>query len=127
MLFGGANVFTKALTRTEGAMTILFWMFFLQLLMAGAAVSTSGIYLPHGHYWLWVVAIGLTGLAAHYCTVRSLSLADAGLVTPFHYLRVPLIAWLGWLIYDETVDIWLWIGAAVIFAGTMVNVRGERR
>tara|TARA_B100001123_G_scaffold280126_1_gene312079 strand:- start:266 stop:1120 length:855 start_codon:yes stop_codon:yes gene_type:complete len=127
VLFGGANVFTKALTRTEGAMTILFWMFFLQLLMAGAAVSTSGIYLPHGHYWLWVVAIGLTGLAAHYCTARSLSLADAGLVTPFHYLRVPLIAWLGWLIYDETVDIWLWIGAAVIFAGTMVNVRGERR
>ena len=94
VLFGGANVFTKALTRAEGAMTILFWMFFLQLLMAGAAVSTAGIYLPHGHYWLWVVAIGLTGLAAHYCTARSLSLADAGLVTPFHYLRVPLIAWL---------------------------------
>jgi drug/metabolite transporter (DMT)-like permease len=126
MLFGGANVFTKALTRTEGPMTILFWMFLVQLLMASVAISSYGIFLPHGHYWLWVIAIGLTGLAAHYCTACSLSLADAGLVTPLHYLRVPLIAWLGWLIYDETADIWLWIGAGIIFAGTMVNVRGEK-
>ena len=48
-------------------------------------------------------------------------------MTPLHYLRVPLIAWLGWLIYDETVDIWLWVGAMIIFAGTMVNVRGEKK
>jgi drug/metabolite transporter (DMT)-like permease len=126
-LFGVANVFTKALTRTEGPMTILFWLFLLQLLIASAAVSPFGVFLPHGHYWLWVVAIGFTGLAAQYCTARSLSLADAGLVTPLHYLRVPLIAWLGWLIYDETVDIWLWAGAMIIFAGTMVNVRGEKK
>ena len=127
VLFGGANVFTKALTRTEGPMTILFWMFLVQLLLAGAAVTVPGIFLPHGVYWFWTVAIGLTGLAAHYCTARSLSLADAGLVIPLHYLRVPLIAWLGWLLYDETVDIWLWIGAVIIFAGTMVNVRGEKK
>ena len=44
-----------------------------------------------------------------------------------HYLRVPLIAWLGWMIYGETAEIWLWIGAAVIFAGTMINVRAESR
>ncbi len=73
------------------------------------------------------MAVGLTGIAAHYCMARSLSLADAVLVTPLHYLRVPLIAWLGWLIYDETVDLWLWIGAAVIFAGTMITVRGGRK
>lgn len=126
VLFGGANVFTKALTRTESAMTILFWMFLLQLL-ASALAAAHSIFLPPVELLPWVIAVGLTGLAAHYCTARSLSLADAGLVTPLHYLRVPLIAWLGWLLYDETADFWLWIGAAIIFTGTMVNVRGERK
>ncbi len=125
ILFAAANVSTKALTRTEGPLTILFWMFLLQLI-ASAIVGVHGIFLPEPIYWLWIVAVGLTGIAAHYCTARSLSLADASLVLPMHYLRVPLIAWLGWLIYDETPEIWLWVGAAVIFAGTMVNVRGER-
>jgi drug/metabolite transporter (DMT)-like permease len=126
VLFGGANVFTKALTHTEGPMTILFWMFFLQL-PASALAGAHGIFLPPAAFWPWIVAVGLTGIAAHYCMARSLSLADAVLVTPLHYLRVPLIAWLGWLIYDETVDLWLWIGAAVIFAGTMITVRGGRK
>ena len=125
-LFAAANVSTKALTRTEGPLTILFWMFLLQLI-ASAIVGAHGIFLPEPVYWLWIAAIGLTGIAAHYCTARSLSLADASLVLPMHYLRVPLIAWLGWLIYGETAEIWLWVGAVVIFAGTMVNVRGESR
>ncbi len=126
ILFAAANVATKALTRTEGPLTILFWMF-LQQLIAGATVGAHEIFLPEPVYWLWIVAVGFTGIAAHYCTARSLSLADATLVLPMHYLRVPLIAWLGWLIYDETVDLWLWIGAAVIFTGTMITVRGERK
>jgi drug/metabolite transporter (DMT)-like permease len=126
ILFAASNVATKALTRTDGPLTILFWMFTLQLI-ASAAVGASDIFLPEGLYALWVVAVGLTGIGAHYCTARSLALADASLVIPMHYLRVPLIAWLGWLIYGETAEIWLWIGAAVIFAGTMINVRGESR
>lgn len=124
--FAAANVATKALTRTETPLTILFWMFLLQL--AASAVATAhDIFLPPPDMWVWAVGVGLTGIAAHYCTARSLTLADAGLVIPLHYLRVPLIAWLGWLFYDETVEIWLWVGAAIIFAGTMITVRGDRK
>ena len=39
---------------------------------------------------------------------------------------VALIAGLGWLIYDEGVDAWLWLGGLVIFLGAMINLRGER-
>lgn len=124
--FASANVATKALTRTDGPLTILFWMFLLQL-SASAAVAAPGIFMPPAEMWIWIAAVGLTGISAHYCTARSLALADASLVIPLHYIRVPLIAALGWLLYDETVEIWLWIGAAIIFAGTMITVRGDRR
>ncbi len=124
--FAAANVATKALTRTEGPLTILFWMFLLQLL-ASAVFAVPTIFVPPAIMWTWIVAVGLTGIAAHYCTARSLTLADAGLVIPLHYIRVPLIAWLGWVLYDETVDIWLGIGAVVIFIGTMITVRAGNK
>ena len=112
--FGAANVATKSLTRTEGPLTILFWMFLLQLI-ASAVVAVPTIFAPEPAMWGWVLIVGLSGIAAHYCTARSLTLADAGLVIPLHYLRVPLVAWLGWWLYDETVDAWLWFGAAHCF------------
>jgi drug/metabolite transporter (DMT)-like permease len=124
--FAAANVATKALTRTEGPLTILFWMFLLQLLVS-AVFAVPTIFMPPAIMWTWIVAVGLTGIAAHYCTARSLTLADAGLVIPLHYIRVPLIAWLGWVLYDETVDIWLGIGAVVIFIGTMITVRAGKK
>jgi drug/metabolite transporter (DMT)-like permease len=124
--FASANVATKALTRTDSPLTILFWMFLLQL-VASAVFALPTMFVPPQAMWPWVAAVGLTGIAAHYCTARSLALADAGLVIPLHYLRVPLIAWLGWLLYDETVDIWLGVGAFVIFVGTMITVRAGKR
>lgn len=123
--FGAANVATKRLTETETPLTILFWMFLIQLL-ASAGPALPGLTLPGSALWPAVLAVGLTGLSAHYCTARSLALAEAGLVIPMHFLRLPLIAWLGWMLYGETVDPWLWVGAVVIFVGTFINVRGTR-
>jgi drug/metabolite transporter (DMT)-like permease len=124
--FAAANIATKVLTRTDSALTIVFWMFAIQLAIS-IGPALPGMALPEAEQWLWVVAVGLTGIAAHYCTARALGLAESGVVIPLHYLRVPLIAWLGWLIYDEQVDAWLWLGGLVIFIGAMVNLRGEKR
>jgi len=124
--FAAANIATKVLTRTDGALTIVFWMFAIQLAMS-VGPALPGLTMPEAAHWPWVAAVGVAGIVAHYCTARALTLADSGVVIPLHYLRVPLIAWLGWLIYDERVDIWLWIGGLVIFIGVMVNLRGERR
>ncbi len=124
--FAAANVATKALTRTESALTIVFWMFAIQLAIS-IGPALPGLTMPAPALWPWVAAVGATGIAAHYCTARALTLADSGLVMPLHYLRVPLIAWLGWLIYDERVDSWLWLGGLVIFVSAMANLRGERR
>jgi ABC-type nickel/cobalt efflux system permease component RcnA len=38
------------------------------------------------------------------------------------FLRVPLTALAGWLIYDEGVNIWLALGSTLILAGNAVNL-----
>ena len=35
-----------------------------------------------------ILALGLTGVAAHYCLARSMALADASIVIPMEFLRL---------------------------------------
>ena len=59
----------------------------------------------------WILAIGAGSFAAHYSMTRAMKLADATVVVPIDFIRLPLIAV---------------VGAAVIFAGTYYSLRRER-
>ena len=81
---------------------------------------------PQVHHWPWLLLVGVTGLSAHYCMVRALALADASLVIPMDLLRLPLIAFIGFLVYNEQVDWYLGVGAGLIVASNMMNLLWER-
>jgi uncharacterized membrane protein len=55
-----------------------------------------------------------------------MKLGDATLVVPIDFLRLPLIAVVGALAYDEPVEAAVFIGAAVIFAGGYYSLMRER-
>jgi drug/metabolite transporter (DMT)-like permease len=71
--------------------------------------------------------VGVSAVSAHFCLTRALSLADASVVVPMDFLRIPLIAVVGFLVFGEAIDGWVIVGAAVIFAGLYYNVRREHR
>jgi drug/metabolite transporter (DMT)-like permease len=48
-------------------------------------------------------------------------------VVPLDFLRIPLIAWIGWWLYGETLDIFVFAGALTIIAGVAWNLRAETR
>ncbi|MEM7224994.1 MAG: DMT family transporter [Pseudomonadota bacterium] len=124
--FGLTTVITKWLTRTESALTILFYMTLMQMLF-GLAISVfdwAPVALDH---WPWLVLLAITGLSAHYCIVRALGCADATIVMPMDFLRLPLIAVLGFLVYAEPLDPVTLIGAVLIFAGNYYSIRRESR
>jgi drug/metabolite transporter (DMT)-like permease len=49
--------------------------------------------------------------------------ADATIVVPMDFLRVPLTALAGWLIYAERMDLLTVLGAAMILGGNLLNLR----
>jgi drug/metabolite transporter (DMT)-like permease len=116
----------KQLTRTERAITILFWLSLFQGLYA-TALTFGRLTWPDPVTWGWLTVVSLSGLAAHYCIARAFALADATIVTPMDYLRVPLIAIVGWLVYAEALDPFVLLGGAVIAAANIVNLLAERR
>lgn len=130
--FAGSAIFTRILTRTNSALTILVWMTTMQaglsLLFAGADLSIA---LPQGRGWLWVSVIAAGGLLAHFCLTRALALAPAAVVMPLDFARLPLVAVIGMMLYGEPLDPWVFIGAALIFSANYVNIaleaRAERR
>jgi len=125
--FAGSALVTKRLTRVATITCILFWLAVIQCLLGfGFAAWDGAVALPPPALWPWVVTIGLAGLIAHFSLTRALSLAPATIVTPIDFLRLPLIGIVGMALYGEALDLWVFLGGAVIFLGNWVNLRPAR-
>ncbi len=126
--FAGSIMFTKRLTRTETLTCILFWMTLSQSLFGLICAGFDGdIALPSLSSLPWLVVIACGGLMAHFCLTTALSMAPATLVSPVDFIRLPLIAIIGLLVYDEPVDIFVILGAVVIFGANYLNMWSETR
>lgn len=117
---------TKSLSATDAPLTILFYMTVMQLPF-GLVPSVLDWRLPSLEMMPWVVLVGITAMTAHYCMTRAFKLADATVVVPMDFLRLPLIMVVGFIVYQESVDIWVLAGAVVMFSGNLINVRAEQK
>ena len=126
--FAGSIVFTKLLTRTETILGILFWLTLMQAVMGVVATLWDGdLAWPSAAAWPWVVLVGLAGLAAHTCLTNALAVAPASVVVPMDFLRLPAIAVVGMLFYNEPLDALVLFGALLIFGGNYLNILMESR
>jgi drug/metabolite transporter (DMT)-like permease len=46
-------------------------------------------------------------------------------VVPLDFMRIPLIAMVGWAFYGEKLDIFVLFGAMIIVSGVLWNLRAE--
>ncbi|MEM9425926.1 MAG: DMT family transporter [Pseudomonadota bacterium] len=128
VFFAGSIVSTRVLTRTETTFGILFWLTVMQAVMGLITTGWDGqITWPSLANWPWVVVIGCAGLLAHTCLTNALSVAPAIVVTPMDFLRLPAITIIGAAFYAEPFNLWVLLGAALIFAGNYANVWSETR
>ncbi|MGJ8626555.1 MAG: DMT family transporter [Sulfitobacter sp.] len=128
VFFALTIMFTKRLTRTQTITGILFYLTTLQLIFGVVAAGYDGdIVSPNAASLPLLVLIGLCGLLAHFCLTNALSIAPATVVVPIDFVRLPVIAILGMLLYKEALDIWVFVGAMVIFAGNYLNIWVETR
>jgi drug/metabolite transporter (DMT)-like permease len=74
-----------------------------------------------------MLALGIVGVTSHYCLTRAFRSGDATTVVPMDFLRIPLIALVGWMFYGEPLDVFVFLGAALIIVGILWNLRAESR
>ncbi|MDB4839216.1 DMT family transporter [Amylibacter sp.] len=126
--FAYSVIFTKQLTYKVSITCILFWLTSMQLLMAVICAGYDGdISLPSSSNFIWIIIIGIGGLLAHFCITKALQLAPATVVTPIDFCRLPVIAAIGYVFYNEALDIFIIGGAIIIFIANYINIWSETK
>jgi len=129
LAYAMAHTMTKHLTRRETIPAILFWMALVQLPIGfGLALSPlgDGWTMPGMAEAPWIAVVGLGALSAHLCLARAFSIADAIIVMPLDFLRLPLIVLIGAWFYGEALRPEVAIGAAIIIATLLFALMRER-
>jgi len=119
--FAISIVLVKSLTRTDAAVAISFWMLVVQSAI-GLVPALIVWQWPSVQTWGWVVVVAFCGTYSHYCFARAMQLADATVVVPMDFLRVPLTALIGWLAYSERLDLFTLLGIGLILTGNVLNL-----
>jgi len=126
--FACSVIFTKQLTQKVSITCILFWLTSMQLLMAVICAGYDGdISFPSSSNFIWIIIIGIGGLLAHFCITKALQLAPATVVTPIDFCRLPVIAAIGYVFYNEALDIFIIGGAIIIFIANYINIWSETK
>jgi drug/metabolite transporter (DMT)-like permease len=124
--FAMTYTLTRKLTQGDSPLIILFYMSAIQFPIAIFPALHVWV-TPVGKAWIWIIAVGITSITAHYSLSRALAIADASIVIPMDFMRLPIIVIVGYLLYQEGLDWFVLLGASIIFAGNFLNVRHEYR
>jgi drug/metabolite transporter (DMT)-like permease len=116
---------TKQLTKTETTFGIVFWMAVIQLPLSLIGSDPTVFLRFEPRHILPAIGVGMAGLTSHYCLSNAFRSGDATLVVPLDFMRIPLIAVVGWAFYGERLDIFVLLGALIIVSGVLWNLRSE--
>ena len=125
-LYAGTVIFLKFMVKTETPLALTFYTnFFILLLSIPLTI------------WLWVpptvddilpiLFIGVTGTLAPFMYTSALRLADASIIGPTDFLRLPITSGFAFALFGEVPSEWVWIGGGIIFLSTWyITVRESR-
>jgi drug/metabolite transporter (DMT)-like permease len=124
VVWGFGTVMIKYMSRTESTEAIVAYM--PVLLTPISLVPAMMVWQwPDAAQWLAALALGLAASTGHFCLTRALTEADATVVVPVDYLRLPFVALFAYLVFGQTADIWVWLGGGLIAGSAIYIARRE--
>lgn len=79
---------------------------------------------PTQHVWMVLMALGPVATLGHIFMARAYAAADASMIASLDFARLPFAVAFGYALFGETIDMWTWIGAGIIFiAGVYIAHR----
>jgi drug/metabolite transporter (DMT)-like permease len=125
-LFASISVIiSKDLTKSENSFTILIYPLFISFIV-------SGFIAPF--FWITpslkdIVIISLMGFFAtfsQFSYIKALKVFDASYVAPFEYTRILLAIPIGYIFFNEVVDLYTLIGGLMIIIGIYVLAKANK-
>ena len=112
------GLIVKKLTLTDTPQAIIMWMviILIPITLIPALVVWEW---PSFETWLYLWGIAIVGSLAHFLWTKSCSMADITSLQPIEFIKLPIIALLGWIIFSEIPGTWTWVGGLIIFISTI--------
>ncbi|AWM85938.1 DMT family transporter [Microvirga sp. 17 mud 1-3] len=127
LAFALVAIVTKRLTATESTFSIIFLMNLMQLPMNLIGAGWGFWQRLEVSQALPLLGLCAGGLLSHFCLTNAYRHGDASMVVPLDFLRIPLIAFVGWRLYGEPLDPYVFVGSACIIAGILYSLRRETK
>lgn len=122
--YASGDIFTKLLSRTEPARLIVVNLN-IYLILFAAIPTALNWHTPPASDIPMILVMGITAWAAHMCLAQAMKRADASVIIPIEFIRLPITAFAAYIFFMEIPGIWTIVGAAVIFFGTWQLARKE--
>ncbi|MCL7713994.1 DMT family transporter [Stenotrophomonas sp. CPCC 101365] len=115
MLSALVSIQIKQLTRVDSPDTVVFYTYVFWVPLSLLPALFVWVW-PSGIAWAYLLATGIMGTIGQLLWTRALRLGEVSALTPISFTQLPLVVVLGWLLFDETLDRWTILGAAIILA-----------
>ncbi len=126
MTWGGAVMIIKSLSRTDSSVTITLYMVLLMTPLS--AIPAAFVWeWPTWNQLVFLVMVGSFGTIGHLCMTQAIKLAPTNVVMPIDFVRLIWVAIIGYFIFGESLDIFVWIGGAMIFVSGFLIAQAENR
>lgn len=108
--------------RQEPPMLVVFYFASVCTLLSAPMVALD-FRAPSAATALVLLGVGVTTHLGQWLITWGFRLERAGRASAVGYLQIVFAAFWGWLLFSELPDAWMWMGAAVIVACTLMLVR----
>ncbi|MBY6201755.1 DMT family transporter [Maritalea mobilis] len=125
-MFALYGLLTRYVARKDSAATSFFWTG-----TTGAVMTTAiGLWFwepMSAPDWAWMALLCVTGAGGHFLLIKTYELAEASAVQPFAYLQLVFAASLGLLVFGETLEANVVIGATLVVAAGLFTLWRQRQ
>jgi drug/metabolite transporter (DMT)-like permease len=120
------DILARVLARTDDSIAILFWS---SMIVAAATALTAfqGWKTIPLQVWALFLIAGLVNFCAHLLIIESYRLARAAVVAPFKYTSLLWSAGLGYVIWGDVPNGWVWVGSAILVASGLWIAHAQKR
>lgn len=130
LVYAASNTIVKFTTRSDHPDTVVTYL----MIYVTPMTLITALFVwtwPTWEQLLLLVGVGVLATLNQRFLSRAFAAADASVVLPFDFSRLPFAAILGFLVFAEFPDVWVWVGGAIIFAASIFvahrEARAERR
>lgn len=123
--YGLAMILTRRLSREDSNASIIFWGTLVGCLFSAAFLPFAWRMPPLLDFAL-LAMMGMVGSVSMYCMTVAYRSAPAAVIAPFEYTALLWGLLIGWLVWSELPDAWVWTGAAVIVGSGIYILHREQ-